>query len=162
MSGKQLVGIHSIDNEIFVAGELSLEQLQQASQQGLRSVINLRIPKEKGFLADEPQVVKSLGMEYIHIPVNPSSLSSELVAQIFEQIDQLAKPILMHCSLGLRSAGIALLRTGVKRGITVEEFLQRAEEMGLDFDDRPVVKQFFLDYITQHLDSQGRFDDKHK
>lgn len=153
MNETQLVGIHPIDEDVSVAGELSPEQLQQASEQGFKSVINLRMPKEKGFLADEQQVVESLGMQYAHIPVNPSSLSGEVVAQVFEHIDQLPKPVLMHCSLGLRSAGMALLRSGIDRGMTAEEFLHRTTAMGLDFNSRPSVKQFFVDYITQNLNS---------
>nr|RNJ69444.1 MAG: phosphatase [Leptolyngbya sp. IPPAS B-1204] len=160
MNETQLIGIHPIDDEVSVAGELSSEQLQQAAQQGFKSVINLRMPKEKGFLTDEPQIVESLGMQYAHIPVNPSSLSGELVAQVSEHIDQLPKPVLMHCSLGLRSAGIGLLRAGIDQGITAKEFLQRTEAMGLNFDDRPSVKQFFIDYITQHLEPLGEPNDE--
>lgn len=162
MNETQLVGIHAIDREVSVAGELSSEQLQQASQQGFKSVINLRMPKEKGFLTDELQIVESLGMQYSHIPVNPSALSGELIAQVFEQIDGLPKPILMHCSLGLRSAGIGLLRSGIDRCMTVEEFLQRAAAVGLNFDDRPSVKQFFANYITQHLEPLGEVNDEHE
>jgi uncharacterized protein (TIGR01244 family) len=110
------------------------------------------MPKEKGFLPDELQIVESHGMQYAHIPVNPSSLSGELVAQVSEQIDQLPKPVLMHCSLGLRSAGIGLLRAGIDQGMTADQFLQRTAAMGLNFDDRPGVKRFFVDYITQHLE----------
>ncbi len=157
-----MIGIHVINHELSVAGELSPEQLQQASQQGFKSVINLRMPKEKGFLSDEPQIVESLGMNYAHIPVNPSALSGELIAQVSEQIDHLPKPILMHCSLGLRSAGIGLLRAGIGHGISVEAFFQQAEAMGLNFDDRPSVKKFFVDYITQHLEQLGEPNGKHK
>ncbi len=162
MNETQLIGIHSINDEVSVAGELSPEQLQQASEQGFKSVINLRMPKEKGFLPDEPQIVELLGMQYAHIPVNPSSLSGELVAQVSEHIDQLPKPVLMHCSLGLRSAGIGLLRSGIDQGMTVEEFLQRTEAMGLSFNDRPGVKRFFVDYITQHLESLGEPNDEYE
>ncbi|MFQ3615564.1 MAG: sulfur transferase domain-containing protein [Cyanobacteriota bacterium] len=162
MNETRLVGIHPIDDAVAVAGELSPEQLQQASEQGFKSVINLRMPKEKGFLLDEPQIVESHGMQYAHIPVNPSSLSSELVAQVSAQIDRLPKPILMHCSLGLRSAGIGLLRAGINQGMTVEEFLRRTEAMGLDFNDRPGVKRFFVDYITQHLKQLGEPNDEHE
>ncbi|BAU44898.1 beta-lactamase hydrolase domain-containing protein [Leptolyngbya sp. O-77] len=160
MNETQLVGIHRIDADVSVAGELSPEQLQQASQQGFKSVINLRMPKEKGFLPDEPQIVESLRMQYAHVPVNPSSLSGEVIAQVCEHVDQLPKPVLMHCSLGLRSAGIALLRSGIERGMTVEEFLHRTTAMGLDFNSRPGVKRFFVDYITQHLEQLGEHDDE--
>ncbi|WP_421658895.1 beta-lactamase hydrolase domain-containing protein [Leptothermofonsia sp. ETS-13] len=162
MNEMRLVGIHPIDEDVSVAGELSPEQLQQASQQGFKSVINLRMSKEKGFLPNEPQIVESLGMQYVHIPINPSSLSGELVAQVSEQIDQLPKPVLMHCSLGLRSTGIGLLRAGIDRGMTAEEFLRRTEAMGLNFNDRPSVKQFFVDYITQHLEQLGEPNEEHE
>lgn len=162
MSETQLIGIHVIDSEVSVAGELNPEQLQQVSQQGFKSVLNLRIPREKGFLVDEPQIVEALGMEYAHVPVNPSALSGELIAQVSEQIDILPKPVLMHCSLGLRSAGIALLRVGIDRGITVEEFLQKTTALGLDFNDRLGVKRFFTDYITQHLEQLGEHNDENE
>lgn len=162
MNETQLPGIHPIDEDVSVAGELSPEQLQQASEQGFKSVVNLRMPKEKGFLPDEPQIVESLGMQYAHIPVNPSGLSGELVAQVFEQIDQLPKPVLMHCSLGLRSAGIGLLRVGIDQGMTVEEFLRRTAAMELNFSDRPGVKRFFVDYITEYLEKSGELNDQHE
>lgn len=70
--------------------------------------------------------------------------------------------MLMHCSLGLRSAGIGLLRAGIDRGMTVEVFFQQAEAMELNLDDRPSVKRFFVDYITQNFEQLGEQNDEHE
>ncbi|MBW4468335.1 MAG: hypothetical protein KME07_23150 [Pegethrix bostrychoides GSE-TBD4-15B] len=65
MSETELIGIQAIDSEISVAGELSAEQLQQASHQGFKSVINLRMQKEKRFLINE-------SLRGLHYPTLPN------------------------------------------------------------------------------------------
>ncbi|MEN9246440.1 MAG: hypothetical protein Q6J78_07025, partial [Thermostichales cyanobacterium SRBZ-1_bins_19] len=103
------------------------------------------------FVAEEVAIVTALGMGYVHKPVNPSQLHDDLVEEVVGEMDRLPKPLLVHCSLGLRSMGMAMLYLGKQRGLTASEFLEKATAMGLNFDERPAVKRFFLDYINRHF-----------
>ncbi|MHC5769509.1 MAG: hypothetical protein ACYTXI_28655 [Nostoc sp.] len=45
--------VRKINDELAIAGQITLEQLPQVAQEGFKSVINLRSPDEQGFLNSE-------------------------------------------------------------------------------------------------------------
>lgn len=47
-----------VNDQITVAGQVTLEQLQQAAAEGFESVLNLRSPDEEGFWQDEQQATE--------------------------------------------------------------------------------------------------------
>jgi len=55
--------IRKINDELTIAGQVTLEQLEQVAQEGFKSV-NLRSPDEEGFLSNEQQQAEALGLYY--------------------------------------------------------------------------------------------------
>lgn len=56
--------VKKINNELTVAGQITPEQLQQAVEEGFKSVLNLRSPDEEGFLVDEQQFFQHYVSKY--------------------------------------------------------------------------------------------------
>ena len=81
-----------VNDQITVAGQVTLEQLQQAAAEGFESVLNLRSPDEEGFWQDEQQATELLGLDYVNIPVQVATLKEELTTTVLKQIDTLPKP----------------------------------------------------------------------
>lgn len=48
--------VKKITEEVTVSGQVTLEQLQQAAEEGFKSVLNLRSPGEEGFWAEEEKL----------------------------------------------------------------------------------------------------------
>jgi len=143
-----------INDHLTVTGQVIPEQLQQAVAEGFKAVLNLRAPDELGFAATEQQVVAELGLQYFHIPLRLEDLDEALITQILVELEQMPKPVLIHCAASLRSTAIALLSVAVQEGLTLEQTLQRARTIGFKYLDFTLVnselKQLFIDYIAKY------------
>jgi uncharacterized protein (TIGR01244 family) len=140
--------VKKISEELAVAGQLTPEQFQQAAQFGFKSVLNLRSPDEQGFVNDEPQFVSDAGLQYSNIPVQPNAISEELTTEVLKQIDELPKPILIHCASGMRAGAMAFMNLATRQGLTPEQVFSLAAEAGFDCNSSPQLKQFLEHYIT--------------
>jgi uncharacterized protein (TIGR01244 family) len=136
-----MANIKKVSDNLSIAGQVSPEELQQAANEGFKSVLNLRFPDEAGFLTDEQQQVEAAGLEYANIPVKPSEANSELTQKAVQEIDNLPKPILVHCAGGARAGGIALIAEAINQGLTYEQIIQKAQALGINLE-QPHLKQF--------------------
>lgn len=143
-----------ITKELTVIGQVQCEQLQQAVEEGFQSVLNLRSPDELGFWKDEQYFAKSLGLHYINIPLRLESLDEGIVTEILQTIEQLPKPVIVHCAAGMRSMAISLLSIAIQQGLTPEQTLAKARSLGFHYVDcklvSPELKQRFVNYIGKY------------
>ncbi len=140
----------NLSPEFAIAGQVSSEQLQTAKQQGYQSVVNLRAPGEEGFLHDEQTQAESAGLNYVNIPVSPNTLN-ETADQVLTQLDELDKPILVHCGSALRAGVMVLAYLATRQGKSTETVLEQARQAGFTaIDNKPPMKQFLETYIADH------------
>ncbi|WP_414519074.1 beta-lactamase hydrolase domain-containing protein [Nostoc sp. PCC 9305] len=138
-----------VSDDLSAAGQPTSEELKQAAQEGFKSVLNLRSPDEAGFLSDEQQQAQAAGLQYANIPLKPSEANQEQTELAIQEIENLPKPILIHCAAGARAGGIALIANAISEGLTYEEISQKAQELGLNLE-QPHLKQFLLEkYIAK-------------
>lgn len=142
--------VKRINDQLAVAmGQVTPEQLQQASQEGFKSVLNLRSPEEEGFLSDEQQQTEATGLKYVNIPVKPDAVSNELTDRILQEIDQLPKPALIHCKSGMRSGAMTLMYLAIQQGLSADQAMAIGKQNDFDCDAHPQMKQFFEHYISE-------------
>ncbi|MFQ4143350.1 beta-lactamase hydrolase domain-containing protein [Chlorogloeopsis sp. ULAP02] len=143
-----------INENLTTTGQVIAQQLEQASQEGFKSVLNLRSPDELGFFRDEQQVAESFGLNYVNVPLKLEDLSEELITKILKTLEELPKPAVVHCAAAMRSTGIALLSIATKEGLTPEQTLAKARNLGFSFFEHtgisPQLKTLFVDYINKH------------
>jgi uncharacterized protein (TIGR01244 family) len=142
--------VKKINDELTVAGQVTSEQLQQAVNEGYKSVLNLRSPDEQGFISNEQQQAQALGLHYINIPVKPNEINDELTTEVLKQIDQLPKPALIHCASGMRAGALVFMNVATRQGLTAQQAFEKAEAVGFDCSAHPQMKQFFEDYVSKH------------
>ncbi|NJM65699.1 MAG: hypothetical protein HC851_08525 [Acaryochloris sp. RU_4_1] len=94
--------------------------------------------------------MKQAGLEYTHIPVNPAQITDQLTKQVLATIDQLAKPVLIHCQSGARSGAMALIFMALHEGMTADRVLSTGQQMGINLESQPQIKQFVQHYIAVH------------
>lgn len=123
--------IRKINNQLTIAPQLTLEQLKQIAQEDFKSVLNLRSPDETGFLSNEQQEAESLGLFYINIPVNLEAINNDVITEVLKQINQLPKPILVHCDSAIRAAALVLIYIDTQQGATLEQACNKAKQLGL-------------------------------
>lgn len=147
--------VKKIDNELTVAGQITIEQLQQASQEGFKSVLNLRSQSEETFWSDEQQQVEALGLHYFHIPVvKVDELTEELTTEVLQKIDEIPKPALIHCAAAIRAGVMALMYVATRQGMTPEQAFERAGQIGFDCSANPQAKAFFKNYVEKYSQAQ--------
>lgn len=127
--------IRKINNELAIAGQITPEQFQEIADCGYKSVLNLRLPNEKNLLDGEQEKIEILGLYYVNFPTTSEEINYQFSLQIFQIINQLPKPTLIHCDNSLRSAAIVLLYIATKQGISFEQVFQQIIQIGLfNFD----------------------------
>jgi len=126
-----MITVRKINNELAIAGQITLDQLEKLADEGYKSVLNLRSPDENSLLEHEQEKVQSLGLDYINFPTNLEEINHQAALNIFQIINQLSKPILIHCDDSIRSAAIVLLYIATKQGIDFEQALQQTINLGL-------------------------------
>ncbi len=149
-----MINAFQVNEYLTTTGQVIPEQLKQAVQEGFKSVLNLRSPDELGFLPEEGQVAESLGLHYVNFPLKLEALDEALITQILTVLDQIPKPAVIHCAASIRSTAIALLSVAIEEGLTPEQTINLAKDLGYKFAHYacidPQLKQFFSDYINKY------------
>lgn len=123
--------VRKITNELAIAGQLTFDELQQLAEEGYRSVVNLRSSDESGFLDGEQKKIECSGLRYINIPIQADDLNLNNVFSVIQELDQLPKPMLVHCDNGIRSSIVVLMQIAIGQGIRAEDALQKVAELGV-------------------------------
>lgn len=95
-----------IDARLATSGQPSVEQLRSIADAGYAVVINLALHDDPRYsLADERGTVQSLGLQYIHIPVQFSAPTEANLLAFFEamQAHRDAR-VWVHCAANWRVA----------------------------------------------------------
>lgn len=119
----EIKNLRSYSPSFFSSGQPSAEQLPLLKSSGFQRVIYIAFSDHEHSLAQEDRLVKSLGMDYLHIPVvwnNPTANDFALFASAMQQAPE-AKTLL-HCQVNYRASAFALLY----RVIYLEVPLQQA------------------------------------
>ena len=123
--------VRKINNELAIAGQITPIQFQKITEDGYKSVLNLRSPDEKGLLDNEQDKLDFLVLRYINFPMKFEEINNLTTLQILQTINELPKPLLIHCDNSIRSSVLALLYVATKQGITFEKALELSSNLGL-------------------------------
>lgn len=141
-----------INDNVTVAAQPSASEIELLASEGYRSVINFRTAGED----DQPmspeqegKKVEATGMKYYHIPVSMQTMGPELVDQFREQFLQMPKPTFAHCASGKRAGAMVMMHMAVEQGMTGQETLDKAEEMGFECE-KEELRTFVKQYVDQH------------
>ena len=93
-----------IDDRLSTSGQPSEEELEAAAREGFEVVINLALHDDPRYsLANESGTVKSLGMDYVHIPVQFDRPTDADFQAFCEAMDaHRDKRVLIHCAANKR------------------------------------------------------------
>jgi uncharacterized protein (TIGR01244 family) len=145
-----------IDDQVTVGAQPTEGQIQRLVEEGFRSVVNFRTEGEEEqpiSPSAEGQKVKSVGMTYLHIPVSTKTIAPELVNHLRKRFADLPKPVFAHCKSGKRAGAMMMMHLAVEQGMTGDQILRQAKEMGLECDE-PELERFVREYVDSHASSQ--------
>jgi protein tyrosine phosphatase (PTP) superfamily phosphohydrolase (DUF442 family) len=113
----EIYNFRPIGERLGTAGQPAEDQFSTIHGAGFEAVINLALPTSDNALADEGSIVTSLGMSYVHIPVNfqaPTSTDFHTFCHVMAAFEK--RRVLVHCAANKRvSAFVFLYRVLIER-----------------------------------------------
>lgn len=109
---KDIFNYLQLTDNLSSSGMPTPEQLQEAAQAGVQFVVNLATPKSEGWMPDEADVFKGLGVDYLSIPVEWENPTRKNLDDFMDAMDAHKNSrALVHCQANYRATGfIALYR----------------------------------------------------
>jgi sulfide:quinone oxidoreductase len=93
-------------HQVYVSGQLFEHDVRLMAKQGVRSIMNNRPDGEsmgQPLSADLAKTAEELGMNFLHLPVNPKAITKQVVEEFAKARDELERPLLIFCRSGARS-----------------------------------------------------------
>ncbi len=132
--------------EFYLASQPAPSDFDQAKEDGIKTVINLRHDRENQDF-DEKKVVTGKGLNYVSLPWNgPDELTDELFAQARQILNTEAKPMMIHCGSANRVGAIWIPWRVLDGGISVDDAVAEAKTIGLS---TPEYEAKARDYVKR-------------
>lgn len=130
------------------SGQPDAKQLKALSEAGFRRIIYLAFSDNKTAIESEDRVVKSLGMDYVHIPVDfdrPTLADFEDFASIMNRDRDIRT--LLHCQINLRASAFSFLYRVIYGGVAMAE---AKSDLDAIWQPDKVWFQFIVDVLKHH------------
>ena len=93
-----------VSDQHITAGQPTEEQLRSAGAEGFDAVVNLATFNPEESLEGEQEIVESLSMSYVHIPVKWNRPIQSDLSRFFDALKALdGKKVLIHCIANFRA-----------------------------------------------------------
>ena len=138
-----------VENGMLIGPQPTADNLRQARVEGIKTVIDLRMPSETS--TPNAELVASSGLDYVNIPVNKAALSADQVDEFERVMRQMDGPFLIHCATGARAAVMLVLSQARQNRWTAQRTFQEARAIGFDLEN----SQEFADFIRSTTGSRA-------
>ena len=119
---KSIKNFVEIDEKIGTAGQPKIVQFPIIANAGYEAVINLAMPDHKKSIATEGAIVSSLGMNYVHIPVEFDSPKPSQVKLFCDTMKSLEDTkVFVHCIMNYRVSAFMYHYLGKVAGLNDEQ-----------------------------------------
>lgn len=121
MTHSSLANIHNyraVNEALCTSGQPTEEQLASIAAAGYEVIINLALHDDPRYsLPDEPGTVRSLGLTYVHIPVQFAAPSEENLMAYFAAMEaNHDRKLWVHCAANYRVSAFLGLYRVIKQG----------------------------------------------
>jgi protein tyrosine phosphatase (PTP) superfamily phosphohydrolase (DUF442 family) len=118
----EIYSFRAVGDRLGTAGQPTQAQFQAVRESGFKAVVNLALPTSDNAIANEGSVVTSLGMSYVHIPVDfkaPTSQDFRAFCRVMEAFDD--RPVFVHCAANMRVSAFVFLYRVLFQHVAVPE-----------------------------------------
>jgi protein tyrosine phosphatase (PTP) superfamily phosphohydrolase (DUF442 family) len=130
------------------SGQPSAQQLKGVSEAGFKRVIYLAFTDNKSAIEAEDRVVKSLGMDYLHIPVDferPTLDDFEDFVAVLKRDKNIRT--LLHCQINLRASTFSFLYRVIYDGVPMAVAKNDLDDI---WQPDKVWYRFIVDVLAKH------------
>jgi protein tyrosine phosphatase (PTP) superfamily phosphohydrolase (DUF442 family) len=140
----------ALSETLFTGGMPTANQLKSAAEEGVETVINLAPHDVPYALPNEAQLVASLGMHYISIPVNWNTPTKDGLDKFMDAMDKHKdRKVLVHCEANFRASAFVSMYRILRERWKPEDALEVMHKIW-DEDAYPVWKMFIEDALKRN------------
>ena len=144
----EIVNFRQYSDSFASAGQPTLEQFSTLAEKGFERVVYIAFTSNPNALPDADQVVKGLGMEYMHIPVDFSNpLPSEFYAFADAMRRDREKKTLLHCQVNARATAFSFLYRVIYDDVPMA---QAKADMNTVWQPTEVWRDFIFEVLAQN------------
>ena len=142
----------SYHEKLSSSGMPNAEQMDSVAEAGVQLVIILAPHDVPNAVPNEKELVESLGMEYINIPVNWNTPTKDGLNIFMDALDaNTDKKIHVHCEANFRASGFILMYRVLRLGWKADDAFAVMHTVW-DEDAYPVWKMFIEDMLKRSGD----------
>ncbi len=134
-----------VESGSLIGPQPTPQDLDDARQQGIKTVIDFRLPSETA--TSNEMLARSAGLDYINIPVNKAMLCESQIGDLDAAMKTKQGPFLLHCATGARAALLLALSRAREKGWQADQTFAHAKTLGFDLQTSPA----YSDFVTQTL-----------
>ncbi len=147
MSLQDIYHFLALEDRLLTGGMPTADQLGEVANAGVQTVINLAIPDAPRALPNEASIVRSLGMQYIGIPVSWDQPTRRDLDTFMDAMDlHRTEKLFVHCQANYRVTGFLLLYRVLRLGWDREQALRDLRPVW-NPADYPVWDKFIEDNL---------------
>src|SRR3546814_110798 len=98
----EMTNFKQIGDGLFIGPQPTGQDLLEAKQRGIQTVIDMRMPGETA--TSNADLVRNNGLNYVNVPVNKAALSEQQIDELGQVMQRTQGPHLLHCATGTRAA----------------------------------------------------------
>jgi protein tyrosine phosphatase (PTP) superfamily phosphohydrolase (DUF442 family) len=144
-----------VSDRLLTCGQPTEAQLGSAREQGIQVVVNLALHDNPRYsLRDERGTVESLGMTYVHIPVQFDAPTEEDLLAFFAALDaHCERALLVHCGANYRVSAFLGLYNAIRLGRPRGEAFALMDSV---WAPDAVWAQFIENMLSKHGDKDAK------
>jgi protein tyrosine phosphatase (PTP) superfamily phosphohydrolase (DUF442 family) len=141
-----------LNDKLSSSGMPTSDQMKSVAEAGVQVVINLAPHEVPNAIPGETELVESLGMEYINIPVNWNTPTRDGLDKFMDALDAgRDKKVHVHCEANFRASAFISMYRILRLGWKPEDAFEVMHTIW-DEDAYPVWKMFIEDTMQRSRD----------
>jgi protein tyrosine phosphatase (PTP) superfamily phosphohydrolase (DUF442 family) len=158
VSGIPVENFGKVNDNYYRGSQPDAEGLAQLKRLGIKTIVDLR----KDSRAEEPNQVRSLGMQYFNIPLKASKgATPEQTEYFFKLVNDSANwPVYVHCKGGKHRTGALTAAYRIAHdGWTADQAFEEMKKYDFNhglFGGPEDQKRFVYDFYNQRTSAAGR------
>ncbi len=151
MKIEEIYNFLKLSDSVATSGQPTEAQFAAIKASGYQVVVNLALTSSPNALPNEKEIVESLGMEYVHIPVVWENPTLDDLARFFNIVEANAdKSIFVHCAANMRVSAFMYLYRLIREQISNEQATQDLHQIWIPNENW----QNFIQQAIEHYQKQ--------
>lgn len=144
----EIINFRQYSDSFASSGQPTLEQFSAIADQGFERIVYIAFTNNQNALPDADQVVKGLGMEYMHVPVTfDNPLPDDFYAFADSMQRNTGKKTLLHCQVNARATAFSFLYRVIHDDVPMAE---AKEDMNTVWQPNEVWRDFIFEVLAQN------------